>query len=72
MTSVDQLNKAKTLGKDSFHAGKQSAPCLSAELMTMLEGREVGNTPANEATSIEIMRSYANAWHHENLSQIVH
>jgi hypothetical protein len=53
-----QLQTAENLGTLDFAKGIMAAPSKSPELMKMLEGRKIGETPKCEASSIEIM----NAW----------
>ena len=68
MNKQDQILRAALLGTDAFKAGKGSAPCLNKEVMEMLTGRPVGETPKGEASSIEIMDAYSNSWHAANLA----
>lgn len=64
----EQIVKAALLGTQAYKNGVQCAPCLDAELMEMLTGRAVGVTPANEASSVEIMQTWSNSWTAANLA----
>ena len=56
-----QLQTAETLGAFDFAKGFISAS-QSIEIMNMLEGRKIGETPKNEASSIEIMDAWKKGW----------
>ena len=56
-----QLQTAETLGALDFTKGFISAS-QSAELIKMLEGRKIGETPKFEASSIEIMDAWKKGW----------
>jgi hypothetical protein len=53
-----QLQTAEILGAIDFAKGTMAAPSKSTELMNMLEGRKIGETPKNEASSIAIMDAW--------------
>ena len=56
-----QLQTAETLGTLDFAKGFISAS-QSIEIMNMLEGRKIGETPKSEASSIEIMDAWKKGW----------
>lgn len=56
-----QLQTAENLGTLDF-AKEFISASQSAELMKMLEGRKIGETPENEASSIEIMDAWKKGW----------
>lgn len=63
-----QILHASILGTQAYKDGKKKAPFFNTELLKMLEGREIGKTPKGEASSIEIMKAYTNAWDLANLA----
>jgi len=68
MNREEQIKKAAELGTEAFNSNKGSAPCQCPEIENMIEGRKVGETPEGEATTIEIFKSFNNAWMDANLS----
>ena len=57
-----QLQTAEILGTLDFAKGFITAPSQSVELMKILEGRKIGETPKSEASSIEIMDAWKKGW----------
>lgn len=68
MKATTQILAASVLGTIAFAAGMNAAPCLDSELMGMLAGRTVGETPQGEASSIDLMRVWSTSWHAANLA----
>jgi len=62
-----QLDKARELGAQASAKGSPQSPSLNSELMSMFEGRAVGETPENEASSIALMIAYNDGFVAENL-----
>ena len=56
-----QIQTAETLGTLDFAKGFISSS-QSIEIMNMLEGRKIGETPKLEASSIEIMDAWKKGW----------
>lgn len=65
---AEQLEEAKILGAHAYHGGLKCVPYLDKEIMRMLDGRKVGETPEGEASTIEIMQAWSKGWVIENLS----
>lgn len=64
--SKQQLLEASVLGTIGFK-NKLNAPYQDNQLMQLLDGRKVGITPKKEASSVEIMKAWTNAWHDANI-----
>lgn len=63
-----QILEASILGTLAFKNGLKRAPFYDAELKKFFIGREIGETPKGEASSIEIMNAWTKAWDTANLS----
>lgn len=57
---------ASELGKVGFELGLK-APFQDSALMSMLEGRKVGETPKGEASNVMIMKAWVNGHSIANL-----
>jgi hypothetical protein len=57
-----QITIAETLGMINHEQGMMRVPAHCKELMNMLTGRKVGETPKNEASSIELMDAWTKGW----------
>lgn len=57
-----QIIEASVLGTEAYKAGKPAAPALSSELSKMFEGRKFSETPEGEASTIDLMKAYTQAW----------
>lgn len=64
----EQILKAAQLGKLAFEAGQKRVCAWDLELNKMFIGRNIGETPKGEASSIEIMKAWISAWDSANLS----
>lgn len=57
-----QIATAENLGIIAHESGKMRIAAQSKELMEMLSGRKVGQTPKNEASSEELMDAFYSGW----------
>ena len=57
-----QILSAETFGIINFENGMLRSVSQSNDIMNMLAGREIGKTPKNEATSLEIMNAWYKGW----------
>jgi len=62
MKAKVQILRAAVLGTAAFKNGIKCAPCLDNELMNMLKGRKIGETPQGEAKSIKLMKVWTENW----------
>ena len=62
-----QLLEASVLGTLAFKNGIKRAPALDKELYKFFGGK-IGETKKGEASSIEIMKAWTNAWDNANLA----
>lgn len=62
MNASEQIRKAIDLGAQAARSGLEFDPMLDRELMHMLSGREAGKTPSGEASSVEILKTWAVAY----------
>lgn len=62
MREVEQILTAAVLGTIAFKNGKKRVPAYDKELLKLLKGRNVGETPEGEASSVRIMQEWTNAW----------
>lgn len=60
--SKTQIELARRLGMIAFARGAERAPSRDPKLMAMLEGRDTGITPDNEASSVRIKMAWSKAW----------
>lgn len=65
-TSALQLFRAATLGTIAFKAGRHAVPAHDNELMEMLSGRQVGETPVGEASTTALLSAWTASWHAAN------
>lgn len=65
---AQQLLAAAVLGTNAFLSGKPRVPAHDKDLMDMLRGRGIGQTPKGEASSIELMKMWLNNWDLANLN----
>jgi len=63
-----QILTAMALGTIAFNEGKKAIPCQNADLMNMIAGRKIGETPKGEASSVKIMDAYLRGWTNANLA----
>ena len=63
-----QILQASVLGTIAFKSGKKCVPAWDNDLAKMFIGRQVGQTPKGEASTIEILKAWTTAWHNANLS----
>jgi hypothetical protein len=57
-----QITVASARGAAFFRAGKPCMPALDDETMKMVNGRVAGHTPDGEASAVDIMDAWVNAW----------
>ena len=62
-----QLLEASALGTLAFKNGLKRVPALDKELYKFFSGA-IGETKKGEASSIEIMKAWINAWDNANLA----
>ena len=63
-----QIARAYTLGVTAFKNGTQRVPHHDAELNKFFIGRDIGETPKGEASSMAIMTTWLRAWDNANLA----
>ena len=56
-----QITTAETFGMIDHQQGI-NAPCQSKELMRMMDGRQIGETPKGEASSIALLDAWYKGW----------
>lgn len=61
-TVASQLFAASVLGTIAFNTGRACVPAHDAELMSMLEGRRIGQTPEGEASTVAILDAWLKSW----------
>jgi len=59
---TNQITTAETFGMTNYAQGIMRAPSQSKELMNMLASRQIGKTPKNEASSIQLMDAWSKGW----------
>ncbi len=69
MKHNSQILLASTLGTIAFEQGKKRILGLDQELNNMFINRQIGVTPKGEASSIEIMQAWYDAWDAANISK---
>jgi hypothetical protein len=57
-----QINQAMTFGMIAFENGKMRVPAQDGQLINMMNGREIGQTPEGEASSINLIKSWCAGW----------
>ena len=57
-----QITTAETFGMINHEQGTMRVPAQSKELMNMLIGWKVGESPKNEASTIELMNAWTKGW----------
>jgi len=68
MRAKDQIFQAAVLGTAAFKNGVKCTPCLDNQLMSMLAGRQIGETPKGEAKSVKLMKVWTENWTLANLA----
>jgi hypothetical protein len=63
-----QIITAALLGTAAYKNGNKCIPAQDAELLEMFRGREIGETPEGEASTIHLLKIWQKAWHEANLS----
>ena len=66
--AASQILEASVLGTLAFKYGLKRAPFYDTQLNKFFAGRNVGETPKGEASSIAIMKAWTDAWDNANLS----
>lgn len=69
-TKTEQLDRARQFGRDAFHAGKPCAPATDANVLALLEGRQVGVTPEGEAPTLAIFKAWSTGWKLEAMAAV--
>jgi hypothetical protein len=67
-TATTQTLQAAVLGTIAFKAGVKCMPCLDKSLLAMFVGRQLGETPAGEASTMKLMTVWQQAWTAANLA----
>lgn len=57
-----KLDKALGYGEEAFKRGLLKAPAQDSKLITLLEGRKVGETPKGEPTTLQIFEYWIKGW----------
>jgi len=65
---TEQIKKAKNLGKLAFDNGIDCVPALNKEIMNIIAGRNIGETPEGEASTMDILKAYINGWMLANMA----
>ena len=60
--TTSQITAAETFGMINHEQGVMRAPAQSKELMSMIAGRKIGETPKNTPSSIELMDAWTKGW----------
>ena len=60
--TTSQITTAETFGMINHEQGIMRVPAQSKELMDMLKGRKAGETPKNEASTLELMDAWTKGW----------
>lgn len=63
-----QILEASVLGTIAFNNGINRAPFYDTTLHKLWAGRGVGETPKGEASTVEIMKAWTNAWDAANIA----
>lgn len=61
-TQQSEIATAEILGTIAFNSGKKCIPALDADLMKMMEGKEVGE-------GLPLMKAWTKTWHNANLAK---
>ena len=59
---ASQITTAETLGMVNHENGIMRVPAQSKDLMEMLKGRTIGQTPQGEASTKDLMNAWTNGW----------
>ena len=59
---TSQITTAETFGMINHEQDVMRVPAQSKELMGMLTGRLVGETPKNEASTMDLMDAWIKGW----------
>jgi hypothetical protein len=60
--NTSQITTAETFGMINHEQGIMRVPAQSKELMNMLTGRKVGQTPKNEPSTSDLMVAWLKGW----------
>ena len=60
--SNSQIITAETLGMINYEEGVIRVPAQSKELMNILKNRKIGETPNNQASSIDLLKAWTKGW----------
>jgi hypothetical protein len=66
-TSQIQTVSAEILGTEAFNKGMKRICAFDSDLSKLMIGRNVGETPKGEASSISIMKHWYTGWDNANL-----
>ena len=61
-----QLLTAKNFGMIAHEEGKKRIPAQDSCLLTMLDGRSIGETPTGEASTYDLMNAWCKGWDEVN------
>lgn len=62
MRATSQILTAETFGIINYEEGIKRIPAQSKQLMNMIKGRDIGQTPKNEAATTDLMESWNRGW----------
>ncbi len=68
MKASGQILEAALLGTAAFNESRKCVPAHDSTLLEMFVGRDVGITPAGEASTVAILKAWSKAWHDANLA----
>ncbi len=67
MTKSQQIIRAALLGTEAYK-NQIVAACQDEELLDMVDGRKIGETPKGEASTVDILNAWNHSWHAANLT----
>ena len=62
-----QIAGAKELGSKAFKSGMKCICAIDQELMSIVNARQIGETPKGEAKSTSLMKAWYEGWMIANL-----
>jgi len=63
--ATKQLQTAEELGRKAFNKTIMCVPAKDKDLLDMLVGRKIGETPEGEASTVNIMKAWMKGWYAE-------
>jgi cell wall assembly regulator SMI1 len=66
-----QLLIAETFGLIAHELGRNRVPAQDKKLLQMFDGRNIGETPTGEASTMDLMKAWTNGWDKARSIQMV-